>query len=88
MVQIRFWWLGYFPEKALTSFDPVALETPFEHTVDGGKTWKSPRPGTTLQTVHEWLVDHDCQVVDTRLVKQRNNGRWEGLYVLTIGKRR
>ena len=85
-VRIRFWWPGYTPEEALTSLDPVVIETPFEHTVDGGKTWRRPRAGSTLQTVHEWLVANDCRVVDTRLVEERRNSRWEGLYVLTIGK--
>ena len=88
MVQIRFWWPGYSPEDALTSFDPVVIETPFEGTANGGNTWRRPRPGNTLQTVREWMMDHDCEVVDTKLVKERRNGQWEGHYVLTIGKRR
>ena len=86
IVQIRFWWPGYTPEEALTSLDPAVIETPFEHTVDGGKTWRRPRAGSTLQTVQEWLEDNGCSVVDTRLVEERRNSRWEGLYVLTIGK--
>ena len=88
MLQIRFWWPGYSPEDALRSFDPTVIETPFEGSSDGGRTWRHPKPESTLHTIQEWMVDHDCEVVDTKLVDQRRNGRWEGLYVLTIGKRR
>ena len=88
MLKIRFWWPGYSPRDALTSLNPVVSETPFEGSADGGKTWRHPRPGTNLQTIQEWMTDHDCEVVDTQLVDERRNGQWEGLYVLTIGKRR
>ena len=88
MVQIRFWWPGYHPEHALTSFDPVVLETPFEGTANGGRTWRPPKPGTTLRTVHDWLVDHECEVINVDLVRERRHSRWEGLYVLTIGNKR
>jgi len=87
-IKLRFWWPGYTPQKALTSFDPIVLETPFEGTGDGGKSWHRPKPGVTLETIYEWLIDNDCKVVETKLVRERHNGRWEGLYVLTIGKRR
>jgi hypothetical protein len=85
-LQIRFWWPGFTPEDALTSFDPTVIETPFEGSADGGKTWRHPRPGKTLQTVYEWMIDHDCTVVDTQLVDERRNGGWEGRYMLTIGR--
>jgi hypothetical protein len=88
MLQIRFWWPGYSPEDALTSFDPNVIEMPFEGSADDGRSWRAPRDGATLQTIHEWMLEHDCTVVDTKLVDERRNGRWEGLYVLTIGKRR
>jgi hypothetical protein len=87
-VHIRFWWPGYSPEDALKSLDPTVIETPFEGSADGGRSWRSPRDGATLETIHEWMLDHGCKVVDTKLVDERHNGRWEGLYVLTIGKRR
>ena len=86
-VQMRFWWPGYSPEEALTSFDPTVIHMPFEGTGNGGKTWRRPRPGVTLETVNEWLVDNDCTIVDVELVDERRVGRWEGLYVLTIGRR-
>jgi len=88
MLQIRFWWPGYTPEDALTSFDLTVIEMPFQGSSDGGQTWRHPKPGTTLQSIQEWMMDHDCQVVDTELVNERRNGRWEGQFVLTIGKRR
>jgi hypothetical protein len=88
VLQIRFWWAGYSPEDALTSFDPTVIETPFEGSADGGRSWRQPRDGATLETIHEWMVERNCTVVDTRLVDERRNGGWEGLYVLTIGKRR
>ena len=86
-VQMRFWWPGYSPEDALTSLDLTVIEMPFEGTGDGGKTWRRPKPGATLQTIHEWLVDHDCTVIHTELVDERYAPHWEGLYVLTIGRR-
>jgi hypothetical protein len=88
MLQIRFWWPGYSPEDALTSFDPIVIEMPFEGSADGGRSWRAPRDGPTLQSVQEWMEDHDCTVVNTKLADERRNGQWEGLYVLTIGKRR
>ncbi|MGD2178262.1 MAG: hypothetical protein PVG71_10615 [Anaerolineae bacterium] len=88
MLQIRFWWPGYSLEDALTSFDLTVTKTPFEGSADGGRSWRAPRDGATLQTIHEWMVDHDCTVVDTQLVDERRNGGWEGLYVLTIGRNR
>ena len=88
LIKMRFWWPGYSPEEALTSFDPTVIEMPFEGTGDGGKTWLRPNPGVTLETIHEWLIDHDCVVADVELVDERRAPRWEGLYVLTIGKRR
>jgi hypothetical protein len=84
-VQIRFWWPGYSPEEALDSLDPVVTETPFEVSRDGGRVWRSPLNGSTLQTVYEWMLDQGLSVVDTKLVGRRRNGRWEGRYVLTIG---
>ena len=84
-LQIRFWWPGFTPEDALDSFDLTVQETPFEVSCDGGRSWRSPRNGATLQTIHEWMVDHDRTVVDTKLVDDRRNGQWEGQYVLTIG---
>ena len=85
MVQIRFWWPGYSPEEALTTFDLAVQETPFQVSENGGKTWRCPLNGATLQTIHEWMVDQDRIIVDTTLVDERSNGRWEGHYVLTIG---
>ena len=84
MIQIRFWWSGYSPEEALGSFDLTVVETPFEVSRDDGQTWRAPTNGATLQTVHDWMMDEDLSVVDTTLVNQRRNGRWEGQYVLTI----
>jgi hypothetical protein len=84
-LQIRFWWPGYMPEEALDSFDITVVETPFDVSSDGGKTWRPPRNGATLQTVYDHMVDNCLGVVDTQLVGQRRNGRWEGHYVLTIG---
>ena len=84
-VQVRFWWPGYTPEEALESLDFTVDETPFEVSRDCGVTWRSPLNGSTLQTVYDWAVDHGLGVVDTKLVGQRRNGRWEGRYVLTIG---
>ena len=85
MIQIRFWWSGLCPEDALDSFDLTVQETSFEVSRDCGRSWRSPRNGATLQTIREWMVDHDHAIVDTRLVDERRNGRWEGQYVLTIG---
>ena len=85
MIHIRFWWPGYSPEEALTSFDPIVLETPFEVSRDVGQSWRLPRNGTTLQTVYDWMVDRNLSVLHTRLVGERRNGQWEGRYVLTIG---
>jgi hypothetical protein len=82
---IRFWWCGYMPEEVFESFDPVVTEMAFEISQNGGKTWRSPRNGATLQTVQDWMNDKGLGVVDTKLVGQRRNGRWEGRYVLTIG---
>jgi hypothetical protein len=83
--QIRFWWPGYSPEDALDSFDIVVVETPFDVSSDGGKTWRPPVNGADLTTVRGYMTDKGLDVVDTRLVGQRRNGRWEGRYVLTIG---
>jgi hypothetical protein len=85
MFRIRFWWAGYAPQEALDSFDPTVVETPFDVSSDGGKTWRRPANGATLQTVHDHMVDNSLGVVDTKLVSQRRNGRWEGQYILTIG---
>ena len=85
-VQVRFWWADYSPEKALTTFDLVALETPFEVSQDGGKTWRPRENATTFETVRDWMRDNDLKVMDTKLGSSRRNGRWEGQYVLTIGK--
>jgi hypothetical protein len=85
MLHIRFWWPGYSPEEALTTFDPAVLELPFEVSNNGRECWRPPRNGATLQTIHEWMVDHNRTILDTRLVNERRNSRWEGQYVLTIG---
>jgi hypothetical protein len=85
MIHIRFWWSGYSPEEALTTFDPVVLEMPFEVSSNGGESWRPPQNGATLQTIYEWMVDHDRTILDTKQVNERHNGRWEGQYVLTIG---
>ena len=87
MIRIRFWWPGYSPEEALTTFDPTVLEMPFDVSSDGGCSWRSAREGATLDTIYEWMIDHGHTVVDTKLVNERRNGRWEGQYVLTIGPR-
>jgi hypothetical protein len=84
-LHIRFWWCGYTPEEAFESFDPVVTQMAFEISQNGGKTWRPPQNGATLQTVQDWMIDKGLGVVDTQLVGQRRNGRWEGRYVLTIG---
>jgi hypothetical protein len=85
MIRIRFWWPGYSPEDALTTFAPAVLETRFEVSRNGGQSWRPPQNGATLQTIHEWMIDRGHTVVDTALVDERRNGCWEGQYVLTIG---
>jgi hypothetical protein len=85
MVRIRFWWPGYSPEDALTTFDSAALDRSFEVSRDHGRSWRLSRPGTTLRSVHEWMVDSDLDVVRTALVDDRRQDGWEGQYVLTIG---
>ena len=85
MIKIRFWWPGYSPEQALGSFSFAVQETPFEISRDGGRSWRCPRNGATLQTIYEWMVDHAHTIVDTSLVDTRQNGSGEGRYVLTIG---
>jgi hypothetical protein len=82
---IRFWWAGYSPQDALESFDPVVAQMAFEISQNGGKTWRPPRNGATLQMVYDHMLDNSLGVVDTELVGQRRNGSWEGRYVLTIG---
>ena len=85
-IQIRYWWPGYSPEEALDSFDPVVQETPFDVSRDGGWSWRAPRPGTTLQTLREWMIDSDLRVLKASIADtRRNGGRWEGRYVLTLG---
>ena len=78
MIRIRFWWSGYSPEDALTSFDPTVADAPFHMSGDGGRSWRSPRNGTTLQTIQEWMMDHDLTIVDTELVDQRRGWVWQG----------
>ena len=84
-LMIRFWWPGYSPEEALGSFDPAVLETSFEVSRDDGRTWRPPQNGATLQTVYGWMIDHELDVVNTKLASQRRRGRWQGRFVLTIG---
>ena len=84
-LQIRFWWSGYSPEQAFDSFDPAVIEMEFEISRNGGRTWRSPRNGANLGTIHDWMQDKGLGVVDTKLVGQRRNGSWEGRYVLKIG---
>jgi hypothetical protein len=83
--QIRFWWSGYSPEEALESFDPVVTEMAFEISQNGGRTWRPPLNGATLQMIQDWMTDKSLGVVGTELVGQRRNGSWEGRYVLKIG---
>ena len=85
-IQVRFWWADYSPWKALTTFDMAAQAEPFEVSRHGGVTWRPRRAGTTFADVHDWMTDNDMKVTDTRCVKTRRWGRWEGQYVLTIGK--
>ena len=87
-VQLRFWLSSYVPEEVLTTFDPVVYETAFEVSQDNGVTWRLPTGGATFQDVHSWMLDNELRVVDTKLAKSRRMGRWEGQYVLTIGKDR
>ena len=84
-LHIRFWWSGYSPGEALESFDPVVTEMAFDVSSDGGKTWRPPANGADITTVQGYMTDNGLAVVDTQLVGQRRNGRWEGRYVLTIG---
>jgi hypothetical protein len=85
MLQVKFWWSGYSPEQALESFDLAITGMPFEVSRDAGQTWRAPRDGATLRTVHDWMMDEGLSVMHTTLVNQRRRGRWEGQYVLTIG---
>ena len=86
MIHIRFWWPGYSPEDALDSFDPAVQETPFEVSCDAGKSWRRSRKDATLQTIYDWMIDHDQTVVETKLGDERRNGRWVGQYVLSINR--
>jgi len=86
-VQIRFWWHTYSPDEVLESFDPVVLETPFEVSQDLGRSWRRPKGRATLETIHDWMIDEECSVVDTQLHRQRHFGdRWEGQYILIIDR--
>ena len=62
---IRFWWPGYSPEEALDSFDITVVETPFDVSSDGGKTWRSPLNGATLETVQDWIWEVDSRGIYT-----------------------
>ena len=85
-LQLRFWWADYSPWKALTTFDLAAQAEPFEVSRDFGRTWRPQRAGTTFADVYDWMLDHGLTVTDSQCVSSRRMGRWEGLYVLTIGK--
>jgi hypothetical protein len=85
MFRIRFWWAGYSPEEALDPLNFTVVETPFEVSQDGGRTWRPPANGADLMTVQDYRRDKGLDVVDTQLVGQRRNGSWEGQYILIVG---
>ncbi len=81
MTRIRFWWPGYDPEKFLESWQSQDSR---DFEIDTGESWRLPRPGATISTVADWMIDNAKSIVSRHLLKSRGNGRWEGLYILEI----
>lgn len=86
MIRLKLWWPGYSPEEAL---DPlIAWEhqssRDFQISTTPGQ-WRLPKPGSNLGSVTEWMAETSRTVLGAHLLKQRRNGRWEGLFLLEIG---
>jgi hypothetical protein len=83
---VKFWWDGYDPARAFELF--VAETVPLEaRSVDPTwRRWQSARPGTLLEEVRNYMVDHDLRILSAELIRQRRQPRWSGMYVVQIGK--
>lgn len=88
-LQVKFWSPGFQPERALDALDnylgdhgPTGNEFELQ---PGGGTWRPARSGATLPDLGDWMRDNGLAVIRWERIAQRNNGRWWGLYVLTIG---
>jgi hypothetical protein len=87
-ILIRFWSRLKSPKPALVgSADPGQagpLAGDWQVATDGA--WRKPRPGATFDTVRNYMLDWDLDIVDTALVEQRRNGHWEGRFIVELGR--
>lgn len=83
---IKYWWPGYQPEQALDIFQ--APHVPLEARTNDptGRWWQPARHGSTLETVRDYMQEHDLHILHVERIAQRRNQRWEGLYVVQIGR--
>ncbi len=81
MLRIKFWWPGYDPEKYLCNFEH---QNSRDFEIDQGTGWRLPRPGVTIESVADWMIDTGKSITGSHLLKSRRNGRWEGHYLLEI----
>ena len=83
---VKYWWPGIIAEKAFDLFDAPYVPLVARTTDPTGQQWRPARPGATLADVAGYMLDNDLIIMDTQLIAQRRNPRWEGLYQVTIGK--
>ncbi len=84
--KIKFWWPDRQPEQVI---DPVTAltftpPTTWEVLTPTDTTWRLPKPGTTWQTLLDYVAEHGLTVGATQILTTRRTRRWEGLYELTL----
>ena len=86
VLAIKYWWPGYQPEQALDIFQAPHVPLDARTNDPTGRQWQSVRRGTTLEAVRDYMQEHDLRVLHSKCIAQRRNPRWEGLYVVQIGR--
>lgn len=85
VAQVEFRWPGYDPALALRDYEP----TPVERIVYTDHAGDLPRvAGGDLGVLKAWMDDYDLVLFCTPTLARngRYNGRWAGVYLVTIGR--
>ena len=87
VAQVEFRWPGYDPALALRDYEP----TPLDRIVYTDHAAALPRvAGNDLGAVRAWMDEYDLVLFGTPALARngRYNGRWAGVYLVTIGRDR
>jgi hypothetical protein len=87
MLYITYEWHGFRPELAFDTVSQVSLAVRVKAKSRDSITWTDAKPGTTLEDVNDWMLEHGQHVLDIRKIAGPAGLRHGGTFRATIGSK-